>query len=161
MHSRTLTAIGFAMAAALPPTAAWAGPCSDEIASLRRALADDPAMGAPVTGSISGTAARGASGSTEAMTSGAPSTSAGGRTSGEGGLKEMNAASAQIATSPEDVRRQQQGLPTAAQDPARASQPADSSSAARNKLAEAAALDSRGDAGCKAALGEARRLSGR
>ncbi|MDB5559838.1 MAG: hypothetical protein JWQ36_2772 [Enterovirga sp.] len=73
----------------------------------------------------------------------------------------MNAASAQVATSPEDVRRQQQGLPTAAQDPSRAGQPNAPMSAARNKLAEVAALDWRGDAGCTAALGEAKRLSGR
>jgi hypothetical protein len=52
-------------------------------------------------------------------------------------------------------------LPAAVEDPARAGQPNDPMSAARNKLAEAAALDWRGDAGCTAALGEAKRLSGR
>lgn len=138
-----------------------AGPCSDGIAAVGRVLSSDPSMGAATTGTVSGRTPAIVPPSRPAdMTAGAPSLSPGGRTGGEGGLKEMNAASNQVATSAEDVRRQQQGLPTAAQDPGRAAGLNDTMSAAKNKLAEAQTLDARGDAACEAPLNEAKRLSG-
>jgi hypothetical protein len=153
-------ALGAGLALTLAGSA-LAGPCSDGIAALGKVLASDPSMGAPTTGSISGRTPDGTPPSRPAeMAAGAPSLSSGGRTGGEGGMKEMNAASSQVATSAEDVRRQQQGLPTAAQNPGQAAALNDTRSAAKNKLAEATALDSRGDSACMAPLNEARRLSG-
>jgi hypothetical protein len=152
-------AAGFVLA--LGAGSASAGPCTDGIAAVGRVLSSDPSMGAATTGTVSGRTPDVVPPSRPAdMTAGAPSLSPGGRTGGEGGVKEMNAASNQVATSAEDVRRQQQGLPTAAQDPGRAAALNDTMSAAKNKLAEAQTLDARGDAACAAPLNEAKRLSG-
>ena len=71
----------------------------------------------------------------------------------------MHAAAAQVATSPEDVRRQRQGLPTAAQGPAKAAQLNDDMSLARNKLEEARGFDAQNSSGCMAPLDEATRLA--
>jgi hypothetical protein len=46
MGRRTLAASGAMLAVGLPATIALAGPCSDEIAPLRKTLAADPGMGA-------------------------------------------------------------------------------------------------------------------
>ena len=112
-----------AIGAALAPAGASAGPSSNEIAELSRILSGSPALsGTPTTSALSG----GMSGNTPspAGSGGGPATSSPDRTAGTtadsrqggpAGTREMNATIGnQIATSPEDVRRQQEGRPTTA-----------------------------------------------
>jgi hypothetical protein len=72
---------------------------------------------------------------------------------GRGGTAAMSAAAGQAATSPEDVRRQQEGRPTTAQ---AANQASDRIPLAKAKLDQARALDEQGNAGCTALVNEAR-----
>ena len=121
---RAVVAAGacFAFGAALAPAGASAGPCSNEIAELSRTLSATPALGgAPTTGALSGAGPGNAPSPANSGGSATPSpdrtagTSADNRQGGSAGTRELNAVVGnQIATSPEDVRRQQQGLPTAA-----------------------------------------------
>lgn len=69
------------------------------------------------------------------------------------GTHEMNAAAGQIATSAEDVRRQQEGRPTTAQ---AADQASERLPMAKAKLEQARQLDEQGNAGCMALVNEAR-----
>ena len=71
------------------------------------------------------------------------------------GTREMSAVAGQIATSPEDVRRQQEGRPTVAQ---AADQAATRLPAAKAKLDQARLLDEKGQAGCMGLVNEARSL---
>ena len=111
-----------AFGVALAPAGAFAGPCSNEIAELARTLSATPALGGtPTTGALSGAGPGNAPSPANSGGSAAPSpdrtagTTADSRQGGTAGTREMNAVVGnQIATSPEDVRRQQQGQPTAA-----------------------------------------------
>ena len=111
-----------AFGVALAPAGAFAGPCSNEIAELARTLSATPALGGtPTTGALSGAGPGNAPSPANSGGSATPSpdrtagTSADNRQGGSAGTRELNAVVGnQIATSPEDVRRQQQGLPTAA-----------------------------------------------
>jgi hypothetical protein len=69
------------------------------------------------------------------------------------GTREMSAVAGQIATSPEDVRRQQEGRPTASQAADQASQRLPM---AKAKLDQARLLDEQGNSGCMALVNEAR-----
>jgi hypothetical protein len=69
------------------------------------------------------------------------------------GTREMSAVAGQIATSPEDVRRQQEGRPTTAQT---ADQASERLPLAKAKLDQARLLDEQGNAGCMALVNEAR-----
>lgn len=130
-----LAALGIA------PVAAHAdGPCTNDIAQLRRQLADVPSLGAPVSEpgagqtvgretarNDTGTNGAGTSGASSAgqHSSGGASLAAGGSPGTVGGAagavgaaagqSSQNAvASGQVATSAEDVRRQSEGKPTMA-----------------------------------------------
>ncbi len=90
----------------------------------------------------------------------------------------MNAASAQIATSPDDVRRQQQGLPTAAavaaagsnrqvetapgqaQSASNSAKPDDRMSQAKMELEKARQLDQKDDPSCRGSIDRTRALMG-
>lgn len=112
----------FAFGAALLPAGASAGPCSNDIAELSRTLSASPTLGGtPTTGALSGAGPGSAPSPAGSGGSAAPApdrtagTSAESRQGGSAGTRELNAVVGnQVATSPEDVRRQQQGLPTAA-----------------------------------------------
>ena len=99
---------------------------------------------------------------------------------GTAATTEMNAASGLIATSPGGMRRQQQGLPTAAavsaarsnrsvetapgqaqaQAASDAARPDDRMSQAKMELERARMLDQRDDAPCRGALDKAHQLAG-
>lgn len=174
----------FAIGAALAPGGAQAGPCATDIAELSRTLSGSPALGGtPTTGTLSGAGptnapspATGGGAATESpdRTTG---TSGTGRQGGTAGSREMNATVGnQVATSPDDVRRQQEGRPTAAaqaemgqraQSDQRRVEVApgapgaaggdDRGSRAKAELETARALDARDDAGCRDAVTRVRR----
>ena len=168
------------MAAGTAASPALAGPCSDQIAELGRALSQSPALGPATTGTLTG-AAPGSTpqpGTAPAAGGGAaPSaagTSADNRVGGTAGTKEVNASVGNlVATSPQDVRRQQEGLPTAAaasdaarnqtetSRPASAQQPDDRTSQAKMELERARMLDQRDDRSCTDAITRTRQLMGR
>ncbi|MER2266326.1 hypothetical protein [Methylobacterium oxalidis] len=162
MTSRRILA-GLALACLATPV--LAGPCTDQIAAVAKQLESSPAAGAAVTGSVSGSVAETkADASTSrdktAATESAPSLNKDGRTGGVGGNDELNAASANRATSAADVRRQQEGKPTAAANPGEAGTGDNGESRAKNLLAEARALDTKGDESCKGKLAEAKDAMG-
>ena len=159
--------------------AAAAGPCSDGIAEVGRKLAQSPALGPVTTGTLTGSNPGSApSGTAQPGAPGAAGTSADNRVGGTAGTKEMNAAAAAIATSPDDVRRQQQGLPTAAavaaagsnkqvetapgqaQAASNGAKPDDRMSQAKMELERARTLDQKDDQACRGALDKARELAG-
>jgi len=159
------------------PSGAAAGPCSDQIAELGRKLAQSPSLGPVTTGTLSGSNP-GSAPSPTASTSGAPAatgTSADNRVGGTAGTKELNAAVGNnIATSSQDVRRQQEGLPTAAAVAAAGSgksvetTPGQSGSAAPNdrmsqakmELEKARQLDQRDDPACSGSIDRTRQIMG-
>ena len=171
-----------AFGAGLIPAGALAGPCSNDIAELSRALSASPALGGtPTTGALSGAgpgnAPSPAGGGGSAMPS--PDRSAGtsgeGRQGGTAGTREMNATVGnQVATSSDDVRRQQEGRPTAAaaaeagqraqSDQRRvevvpgggAAGPDDRASRAKAELENARVLDQRDDGSCRDAVNRVR-----
>ena len=143
---------------------AWAGPCSDDIATLSKQMSENPQLGgSATTGALAGSGPQSNLKSADAA-SGQPGknlegTSAQGKLGGEGGTKEMNAVSNQVATSGQDVRRQQAGLPTTAAAPdTKLPASADQMSRAKMALDQARSLDQKDDASCKNAIGEAQRL---
>ena len=159
------------------PSGAAAGPCSDQIAELGRKLSQSPALGAPTTGTLTGSNPNNAPGASPTA-SAAPQpagTSADNRVGGTAGTKEVNAAVGNmVATSPQDVRRQQEGLPTAAAVAAAGSGksvettpgqaggagPNDKMSEAKAELEKARKMDSQDDAACRGAVDRARQLAG-
>lgn len=158
------TALGTLLALAAAPGTALAGPCTDQINEVAKSLVNDSSMGAPTTGTLTGTApgaikpATPSAGAAESKeTPPAPSLAEGGKTGGEAGMKEMNAASSQVATSPQDVRLQQQGQPTTAQG-GTPDAAADKMSMAKTELDRARMLDAQGSNDCAGALDKARQM---
>lgn len=159
------------------PSGAAAGPCSDQIAELGRKLSQSSSLGAPTTGTLTGSNPNSTPG-TSSTASAAPQptgTSGDNRVGGTAGTKEANAAVGNmVATSPQDVRRQQEGLPTAAAvaaagsgksvetTPGQASGagPNDKLSEAKAELEKARKMDSQDDAACRGAIDRARQLAG-
>ncbi len=155
---------------ALAAPAANAGPCSDGIAELGRKLAPTAALGPVTTGTLSGTVPA------ATPQPGAPQptgTSADNRVGGTAGTKEANAAVGNlVATSSQDVRRQQEGKPTAAAMAAAgsgksvetvpgqggSSEPNDRISQAKMELEKARMLDQKEDQSCHASLDRTRQL---
>jgi hypothetical protein len=180
------TTLGVGLAFALAAGTALAGPCSDEIAALSAQLGAGPTMGAApsATGAPSGQGAAQGGGRpavpqaggmpAQAGSGGTPGGNHPGGAAGTAGTRAMNqAVGPQVATSPEDVRRQQMGQPTAAataeaalrgQSPDRpggqaAPGASDSRMAlARTELESARALDGQNDRACMDALGRVRQL---
>ena len=141
--------------------AAHAGPCSDDISALSRKLSQSPALGgAPTSGALTGSgtgtpANNAASPDQKSLDKG---TTADGKVGGDAGMKEMNAASGQVATSSADVRRQQAGVPTSANAPGTGT-PDDRMSEAKMELDKARALDAKGDASCAASVAKTKQLA--
>ena len=147
---------------------ALAGPCTDQIAELSRLTtggavptttgATSPGAvnpGATVVGNPAATAGNVGGAGGGGMKPGEASQPGTGREAADGrsGTREMSAVAGQIATSPDDVRRQQEGRPTAAQ---AADQASDRVPAAKAKLDQARLLDEQGNAGCMSLVNEAR-----
>ena len=158
------SALAACLAVAAAPGVAQAGPCTNDINDVAKALSNDPSLGAPTTGALAGAAPgaiKAGEGDTQATESDstppAPSASADGKTGGEGGMKEMNAAAGQVATSAQDVRLQQQGQPTMAQG-GKPDAGAERMSMAKNQLDKARQLDQQGNQDCAAAVQEARKM---
>jgi hypothetical protein len=153
---RTMTLL-FALGALLSPGLAVAGPCSEQIAELSRLTSGgaSPATTGGITNpgaaTVGGAAGMAAAKPGEASDTGTGKQSADQRS----GTREMSAVAGQIATSPEDVRRQQEGRPTVAQ---AADQAATRLPAAKAKLDQARLLDEKGQAGCMGLVNEARSL---
>ena len=176
MSSRTSAFVGLVTlcCAAALPLAAKAGPCSDQIADLGRKLAQSPSLGPVTTGALTGSNPGNAP--SAAPQPGAPpttGTSADNRVGGTAGTKEVNAAVGNlVATSPQDVRRQQEGLPTAAAVAATGSgksvettpgqgssaMPNDRMSEAKMELDRARMLDQKDDGSCKQAVEHTQQL---
>ena len=169
----------FAFGMALLPAGAYAGPCADDIAELSRTLSASPALsGSPTTGALSGAGPGNApspagGGAATPSPDRAAGTSADSRQGGSAGTRELNAVVGnQVATSPDDVRRQQQGLPTTAAAaeagqraqsdrqrvevvpaaPGSAPGPDDRAARAKTELETARALDARDDGACRDAI---------
>ncbi len=159
------------------PTLGFAGPCSDDIADLSRKLSASPALGPVTTGALSGAGpgsiqAKGGAGQGEMPSK--TGTSADSRQGGTAGTKELNAVVGQVATSSQDARAQQQGLPTAAEVAAQGSktsvettptgktspQPDDRMSSAKMELEKARMLDQKDDRACADSVKHARDLMG-
>ncbi len=173
----SLYTIAGGLAVLLTSGAAMAGPCSDQIAELGRKLAQSPALGPVTTGALAGSNPGSAPSPSSGTTTPAPvatGTSADNRVGGTAGTKEMNAATATIATSADDVRRQQQGLPTAAAVAAAGSNksvettpgqssapmPDDRMSQAKMELEKARQLDQKDDQACAGSIDRTRQLMG-
>ncbi len=161
----TTLALSCGLVVATAGVAAVAGPCSDQIAALDKKVSDNPSLGPPTTGALSGAtpaaklpAANGSA--TPNMAQLTKGTSAQGNlTKTNGATAEMNAASAQVATSDQDVRRQQAGMPTMANDPnAKLSDSQNKVSQAKEVLEQARALDAKNDTGCQASVAQAQKL---
>ena len=156
-------------------SAAFAGPCTTDIADLGRKLSQSPALGPPTTGTLTGSNPSNKP-DPNASHAGAPTTtgtSASDKVGGTAGTKEANAVTGnQVATSPQDVRRQQEGLPTAAAAAATSGknsvetnpqlgsnkEPNRSMSEAKMALEKARTLDHANDESCKGAVEQARKL---
>jgi hypothetical protein len=141
---------------------ALAGPCSDQIAELSRltsgggvpATTGATSGAAPVNPGAATVGSAGAAGAAGAKPGEASDPGTGKQTVDQrSGTREMSAVAGQIATSPEDVRRQQEGRPTSAQ---AADQASERLPMAKAKLEQARALDEQGNAGCMALVNEAR-----
>jgi hypothetical protein len=118
------------------------------------AQAADQATGATSSAGTAASGQAGASGPTAAAPGDAAPTGTGKQTAEQrSGTREMSAVAGQIATSPEDVRRQQEGRPTTAQ-------AADQMPTARAKLEQARLLDEQGKGECMALVNEARAALG-
>ncbi len=157
------------------PAAAVAGPCSDQIAELGRKLSQSPSLGPVTTGTLSGANPNNAPAAAPAASPSATGTSADKRVGGTAGTKELNAAVGNnIATSAQDVRRQQEGLPTAAAVAAAGSgksvettpgqggsaAPNDRMSQAKMELEKARQLDQKDDPACSGSIERTRQLMG-
>ena len=148
------------------PTLALAGPCSDGIADLGRKLSSSSALGPVTTGTLTGAGPTTAQPTPNPGAPGTGGTSASNTLGGTAGTKEANASVGNlVATSPQDVRRQQEGLPTAAStaaagpnSPAAGKMPDRDMSMAKMELEKARMLDQANDPACKAALDHTRQL---
>ena len=156
-------------------SAAFAGPCTADITELGRKLSQSPALGPPTTGTLEGSGPN-ANLHPDTNRPGAPTTvgtSAGNKVGGTLGTKEANAAVGnQVATSSQDARRQQEGLPTAAAAASAAGKKSietkpelgsnkelnDNMAEAKMALEHARMLDHANDKSCKGAVEQTRKL---
>ena len=154
---------------AMLPAVAFAGPCSDDIASVGRQLSQSSSLGPVSTGTLTGSNPGNVAGGAKKMAADSKGTSADQRVGGTAGTKELNAASSNIATSDADVRQQQLGHPTAAGQAASngvetaPSSHAGTDTAADDKMSraktawqKAVSLNAQNDPSCHGALAEAR-----
>jgi len=160
-----ISALLLASSVLIAPGIALAGPCSDQIAELSRVTSGgaspsttgattSPAVNPGGTTVSNAGSTAGSAGASAAKPGESSDPGTGKQTADQrSGTREMSAVAGQIATSPEDVRRQQAGQPTASQAADQASQRLPM---AKAKLDQARALDEQGNAGCMALVNEAR-----
>lgn len=114
-----ISALLLASCVLVVPGVAYAGPCSDQIAELSRMTgggANPATTGATSSPGASASGQAGGTGPARTAPGDAAQTGTGKQTAEQrSGTREMSAVAGQIATSPEDVRRQQDGRPTTAQ----------------------------------------------
>lgn len=167
------SAVSLAIAAA---STAMAGPCTEQISELSRKMSGNSSLGPVTTGTLTGSGPGSAPSPSPQPGAPAPTgTSADNRVGGTAGTKEANAAVGNlVATSPQDVRRQQEGLPTAAAAAAAGSSKSvettpgqggsassnDRMSEAKMELEKARLLDQKGDASCSGSVDRVRQLAG-
>jgi len=172
--TRAIVGLAILFCIASPARPVHAGPCSDQIADIGRKLAQSPSLGPPTTGTLTGSNPGSAPAATpQPAAPSATGTSAGNRLGGTAATKEVDATAGNlVATSPQDVRRQQEGKPTAAAVAARNSDksaetrpsggqdaaPNDRMSEAKVELERARMLDHSNDATCKQAIERTQQL---
>ena len=171
VNTRHLLVAGLCLG--LAPALALAGPCSDQIAELGKTLSQNPSLGAsPTTGALTGSNPGSAPTNAPSVEPTTKGTSADSRMGGTAATKELNSASSLIATSSQDVRRQQEGLPTAAATAAmqgkksvetvpklgQAPSSDDRMSMAKSELQNAVALDKKDDSLCLDSILKVRNL---
>ena len=171
--ARFLSTATLCLGLGLVPAAALAGPCSDQIAQLGKALSGNSSLGSsPTSGTLTGSSPGSAPATAPDTAAGTKGTSAANSIGGTAGTKELNSASNQIATSSQDVRRQQEGLPTAAATAAapgkgsvetaprlgQGQAPNDRMALAKSELQNAVALDHNNDSKCMDSVNQARKL---
>jgi hypothetical protein len=114
-----ISALLLASCVLVTPGVAFAGPCADQIAELSRMAgggANPATTGATSSPGATASGQAGGTGPAGTAPGDAAQTGTGKQTAEQrSGTREMSAVAGQIATSPEDVRRQQQGRPTTAQ----------------------------------------------
>jgi hypothetical protein len=148
-----ISALLLASCVLVTPGVAFAGPCADQIAELSRMAgggANPATTGATSSPGATASGQAGGTGPAGTAPGDAAQTGTGKQTAEQrSGTREMSAVAGQIATSPEDVRRQQEGRPTTAQ-------ASDQLPMARAKLEQARLLDEQGKSDCMALVNEAR-----
>lgn len=154
-QAHVAAALGTLLLVGLGAPGAYAGPCSQQISQLEKTMSSKDAGSGPVsTGNASPAASIG--GQTGHARPAHEVDTQGGSKTGPTGA--MNQASSQTATSAQDVRRQQQNQPTAAN--ATAAVPAqDRTAKIEASLARARKLDGQNNADCKNAVSEVQKLA--
>lgn len=151
----TAVAVGALLFVGSGIPAAVAGPCAQQISQLEKSLSSKDAGSGPVnTGNASPAASIGGQTGHRAPPH-EVGTQQGEKT---GPTKSMNQASSQTATSAQDVRRQQQNEPTAA-NATGAFHAEDRTAKMEAALQRARQLDSENNADCKSAVSEAQQLA--
>ena len=159
MLGQKVAIVAFGLTACLSVAAgtAHAGPCTQQIADVAKELSRTASLGPATTGALSGSAPGSIAKNAPAPKAPpAPSAGQAEKSGGAGATQEINNATAQIATSPQDVRLQQKGQPTVAQGGNAAA--AEPMAKAKSELEKARRLDQSNDGGCQAPLQEAQRL---
>jgi hypothetical protein len=153
-QSHAAVALGALLFVGFGVPGAVAGPCAQQIGQLEKALSSKDAGSGPVsTGNASPAASIGGQTGHRAPAH-EVGTQQGEKT---GPTKSMNQASSQTATSAQDVRRQQQNEPTAAN--ATGAVPAqDRTAKIEAALSRARQLDGQNNADCKNAVNEAQQM---
>jgi hypothetical protein len=154
-QTHAAAALGALLLVGLGVPEAYAGPCAQQISQLEKTMSSKDAGAGPVsTGNASPAASIGGQ-TGHARPTHEVGTPNGAKT---GPTQAMNQATSQTATSAQDVRRQQQNQPTAAQSTSAASGE-DRMAKMQAALARARQLDSQNDADCKNAVSEAQELA--
>lgn len=178
-------AVAFVALGLAPAVALADGPCTNDIAQLGKQLGSQVGLGAPVSEPGAGQQVEKNAASQQANAASTPASSkdqpggasrTGGGSPGTvggvagpvgtaaGGNQANAVASGQIATSPEDVRRQSEGKPTAAAAAAQGGSSSSSTSSsdkvsqAKSALQRAVDLNAKGDKSCMDAINDARNL---
>jgi hypothetical protein len=154
-QAHAAAALGALLFVGLGVPGAHAGPCAQQISQLEKTMSSKDAGSGPVsTGNASPAASIGGQ-TGHAAPPHEVGTSAGAKT---GPTQAMNQATSQTATSAQDVRRQQQNQPTAAQSTSAASGE-DRTAKMQAAMERARRLDGENSADCKGAVSEAQKLA--
>lgn len=153
----TTVVVGAAVGLGIGVGTAMAGPCTDQVDRLAMALSDPSGK---AMGTLSGAAPGGAATDAPMPNMGEKTEASAGKSTGTlaGATPDARQGAAepapQVAKSAQDVRLQQQGMPTMAQggDPAEADARLEQ---AKASLEKARSLDQQNDEGCMAAVQEA------